>query len=299
MIYLLSGENTYETERQLQEFVTKFDGEVERYDGSELTLEMLPDLFMGVTLFASSRLIIIKNVSSQKSIWNALDEWLEKADGTDVVLVEPKPDKRTKTYKWLQKHAEVSESRELQPYEAEQWLMKTASVQGLLLQQDLARFWVEYIGTDQWRLQNELEKVRLSKREPNQALLRELAEPTPQATSFEVLEAAFAGRRDQLEQLLTVVARSEDPFMFLGLLSSQVYAIALMQTDIHARPDEVAKTVGIHPFVLKKVTPLARTLDQAQLQRLVRQLADLDTHLKSRAVEPWEQIRSVLVALRT
>ena len=35
MIYLLTGENTYEIERQLGELVASFDGDIERLDGAE------------------------------------------------------------------------------------------------------------------------------------------------------------------------------------------------------------------------------------------------------------------------
>lgn len=293
MIHLLSGENTYEIEQHLKQIIVQFQGEVEKYDGSELTLEMLPDLFMGQMLFVTERLIVLKNASENKTVWSVLSDWLEKAGGTDVVLVEGKIDKRTKTYKWLQKNADVFESRSLQPSEAEQWLSKQQPSLG----RDVARFLVGYVGVDQWQLSNELEKLRLSGRELTEELVRELVEPTPQATSFELLDAAFARNHSLMDQRLPVIAHSEDPYKFFGLLSSQIYALALVQAADGRSSNDIAKVSGVHPYVLQKVSTLARQTSRTQLMALVDRLASLDTNLKSRSVDPWVQIRSFLLQI--
>lgn len=297
MIYLLTGENTFESERRLGELVAGFEGDVERVDGSELTPDQLPDLLAGVTLFSTDRLVVIKNASSNKPVWTALGEWFEKGVDNSVVLVERMADKRTKTYKWLEKHAEVVTTKDLQPFEAVKWVEAEAKQRKLELTPDTARFFVDYVGADQWRLSAELDKLALAGKLVDKELIRELVEPTPQATSFELLDAAFAGRRGDVEQLLQTVAREEDPYMFFGLLAGQVYALALAKTAGGKSLDAVAKEAGIHPFVLKKVGGLARGLSVTEVKKIVKQLAELDVNLKSRSVEPWVQIQVFLLSL--
>lgn len=299
MVYLLAGENTYEIEQHLKKIVDQFDEEVEKFDGSELTIDMLPDLFLGQTLFATKRLIIIKNASKNRQVWGVLSEWLTKVGETIVILVEENLDKRTKTYKWLQKNAEVSESRNLNPREAVEWVLRQGNIilKDVTLAKGVAEFLVQYVGVDQWQLLSELEKLRLSGREPSESLIRELIEPTPQATSFELLDAAFAHNHVLLEQHLSVVSRSEDPHMFFGLLSSQIYALALLQSADGRRQNEIAQVAGIHPYVLQKISPLAEQTSREQLSRLINKLANLDTNLKSQAVDPWIQIRSFLLQI--
>ena len=292
MITLLTGDNTYAIEQQLKHIVARFGGEVEKFDGTELSLERLPDVFMGVTLFATERVVVIKNASQNKTVWNDLSDWLEKAGDTGVVLIEPKADKRTKTYKWLQKHAEIVEAKELQSFEAEQWLAKEYGVD-----RAFARFFVDYVGVDQWQLASAFEKLRLSGKDLNEALVRELVEPTPQATSFELLDAAFQGDTRALEDRLAVVAKNEDPYMFFGLLASQVYALAFAKTGEGKNMDMVAKAGSIHPFVLRKLQPIARKITISELRTIVDKLAALDASLKSRPVEPWIQISAYLKSL--
>ncbi len=98
MITLLSGENSFEIDRQLRQIVAEFGGAAEKFDGVELEVRQLPDLLMGMSLFAAQRLVIIRELSANKGVWEVLPEWLERqSEDTHVVLIEPKPDKRTKT----------------------------------------------------------------------------------------------------------------------------------------------------------------------------------------------------------
>lgn len=297
MIYLLTGENTFEIERRLKELVVQFEGDVERVDGEELAIEQLPDLLSGVTLFSSTRLVVIKNASSNKSVWSALGEWFEKGVSNECILVESHPDKRTKTYKWLEKNAEVTTCKELQPFEAVKWVEKEANERGLECTKTAAEFLVDYVGMDQWRLDSELTKLLLSGKTITEDVIRDIAEPTPQATSFELLDAAFRGQTKEMERLFETVSRQEDPYMFFGLLAGQIYALALVKTAKGKRPDDIAKVTGVHPFVIRKVSGLAGMMTLSSLQALTNRLAELDANMKSRSVEPWTQVYSFLRSL--
>lgn len=142
MITLLSGENSFEIDRELKHLVTEFDGRAEKIDGSELELRQLPDFLMGMSLFAEKRLVIIKNLSENKTVWVDFADWLERvSDDIHLVLVEPKPDKRTRTYKDLQKAAELKEFApwgERDSLKAEQWATDEAKRLGFVLNKDLS-----------------------------------------------------------------------------------------------------------------------------------------------------------------
>jgi len=297
MIHLLTGENTFELERQLKELIASFDGDIERVDGEELSVESLPDLLSGATLFSSSRLVVMKDAGKNKPLWATLGDWFEKGVSNDLVLVESHPDKRTKPYKWLEKNAEVTVCKELQPFEAVRWVQDEVKSRGLTPSRGLVEFFVDYVGTDQWRLDSELNKLVLSGKELSEDVIREVVEPTPQATSFELLDAAFRGQIKEMERLFETVSRDEDPYMFFGLLARQVYALALMQTGRGAREDDVAKATGVHPFVLRKVASLAHNMTGTSLKTVTSRLAELDANMKSRPVEPWTQMYSFLRSL--
>lgn len=303
MITLLTGANAYAIRQAVHDrvsemVVTHGPEAVERIDAGALKPGDMPQLLMGASLFSSERLVVIEDLSDNKTVWAGLDELLAGVPAeTTVLLVETHPDKRTKAYKWLQKNADVREFNELDERTASEWLQTEARRNDSDLQPEAARYLVRYVGLDQWRLKGELDKLLLAEEPITNALIQDISEPHPQATAFELLDAAFGGDRDTLERLLTIVSRSEDPYKFFGLLSSQVFALAAVKAAGQRRPDEIAKDLGLHPFVVRKVGSLAGRLDQSKLNNVVETLARGDEQLKTTGAEPWSLIGRMLLTM--
>lgn len=297
MITVLTGANNYAITEALRVKTSAFHGDVERFDGLELEPRQLPDIFAGVSLFSPERMVVVRGASTNRSLWSELEKWIEKVPReTDIVMVEPSPDKRTKTYKLLQKHADIREHGELAEPALVAWIQAVARQWGGKLTPDLARYMVSYIGHDQWRLSNELRKLLLSEKPITRELIAEITEPYPEATAFELLDAVFAGNQARVTELLDLLRQREDPYQFFGLLSSQVAALlALVYAGVR-RPDEVAKDMGVHPFVVKKLSSAARSLGKGRVERLVQQLAQADMKIKSSA-EPWQQLEITLLSI--
>ena len=62
----------------------------------------------GASLFHETRLVVLRQLSEHKELWAKLGEWARDVSAdTTLVLVETKPDKRTKAYKALTRAGEV------------------------------------------------------------------------------------------------------------------------------------------------------------------------------------------------
>jgi DNA polymerase-3 subunit delta len=183
-------------------------------------------------------------------------------------------------------------------FSSAKWVASEAKQQGIDMNTKCIQALVTRVGVDQWQLSGELDKLVLSGQPVTKEKIQQLVESSPQATSFELLDATFRGQDERAENLFAVVSRQEDPYMFFGLLSSQIYAAALMAHARGMSPESVAKAAGMHPFVLKKIQPLAQSLTRQQLRELTLRLAELDSNIKSRSVAPWTQILSFLRSLR-
>lgn len=299
MITVLTGENDFAVKGAVAKIVSSFDGVAEKVDGVGLELKQLPDLLMGTTLFADKRLVVVDGLSKNKAIWEVLDEWLGRvSDDVHLVLVESTPDKRTRTYKWLQKNAQVSESQMLSEPELVKWLQASAQGMGLSLDPKTARFLIDFVGTDQWRLRQDLEKLHLSGQTLTPELIRDIIEPNPQASVFQLLDAVFAGNSSEVERHLQILRGSEEPYRFFGLLANQIYALLLCANAEGRDAQAIAKDAGLHPFVIRKLQPLARKLSRTQQQKIVDTLADLDRQLKSTGSDPWTLIQFGLSNIR-
>lgn len=297
MITLLTGPNSYAIAEAIRERTRIFDGEVEKLDGAELEPRNLPDLFMGASLFSTQRLIVLRGTSANKTLWTELEQWIERVPSeTEIILVETNPDKRTKTYKLLQKHATITEYSEPNEAELAAWLQAQARARGVELQTDLLRYFIGYVGRDQWRLMSEFDKLLLADKPLSKELIQDIAEPYPEATAFELLDAVFSGSESRVNELLALLREREDPYQFFGLLSSQVLALFAIVSGGSRRPDEIARDMALHPFVVRKLGSVANKLGKKSIERLIDALAHADERIKTTGVDPWRQLEITLLA---
>lgn len=298
MITVLTGENTFEITRELERRIADFDGDIERVDGSEIELRQLPDLLTGATLFSSRRLVIIKGLSTNKSVWSDLIDWLPRiGDELHIIFVDNKPDKRTKTYKEIVKVAKVEDfpawtDRDI--YKAEQWIEDEARRQKLVIDKKSIQTLVARVGVDQWQLYHALEKLAVFDVISSQ-LIEETIEANPSENVFSLLDAALKGNFKQVSEMLQTLRMTDDPYMVFGLLSSQVFQLAALA--VSEKPSSaVAKDIGAHPFALQKLAPHADRIGKAGAKKMVSAFANADASLKSTTNDPWLLIERALAS---
>lgn len=299
MISLITGENSFENERALQRLIDKTSVLVERVDGGSLEIKQLPDLLMGATLFAEKRFVVIRNLSENKTLWTDFGSWLPRvSDDIHLVLIEPKPDKRTKTYKDLQKVASVEESKvwtDRDGAKAEQWVVGEAKERGFDLDKKCARFLVTRVGIDQWLLSQALEKLATVE-SISIEVIESLIEANPVENVFNLLETALRGDVYRIREMISTLEVNEDPYRLFGLLSSQGFQLATLSVTDKPSAD-VAKEIGAHPFVLSKLAPHARNLGLSGARKLIGALAEADSGMKTSSAEPWLLIERALIKI--
>ena len=302
MITVLTGENSFEIERALESMASDFNGRVERINADNLCVADLPDLLMGVSLFADKRTIIIRGLSENKAIWPVFGNWLDKiSDDIHLVLAEPKLDKRTVIYKSLKDKVSLREFPALSDrdiYSAEKWVSAEAEKLGFALDKKCAQVLVERIGIDQWQLFHALEKLALVD-SVTPAVISEIIESNPSENAFNLLETAIRGDVQAMQTMLHSLQQTEDVYKLFGLLSVQVFQLAVVFSAESAgqRSNNPAKDFGIHPYVVSKLTPLARKLGKNGISNIVELFAKTDEAMKSSATDGWLLIENCLLKI--
>ncbi|HRJ06705.1 MAG TPA: DNA polymerase III subunit delta [Candidatus Saccharibacteria bacterium] len=300
MIELLTGDNDYELTRAVAERRRGFDGQAERYDAAELTGGQLGDIFAGQTLFAMRRLVILDNPSANSELWSNLETWLGRvSDETHLVLVEPKPDKRTAAFKWLQKHADVSTFTAWTPRDrrlAEQWLAAHAKDQGATLDKTQIHHLIDRVGLDQWALHDAISKLSLLDTVTTEQI-DDIVPMLPSENVFALLETALDGDSTRTVEMLDTLRKTEDAYRVFGLLTSQVLQLALL-TYADGSIKKVAQDTSARPFMLERLVPHAARLGKSQARTIIKRFAESDTRLKSSDADPWTVIETTLLRLR-
>ena len=299
VIYLVVGEDAYKQRQAVNNIKAQVTCEPETYDGAQIDENQLADIIAGATLFSAQRLVIIHELSENKAIWDKLASWVNRVTSdTTLVLLERKPDRRTKTYKTIAKAATVMSVdmwTDRQQFEAVQWAVQRATELGAPLTRSQVVMLVsraihqsEKPGSytiDQQQLENALQSLSALDVVTDESIGAVLPESHADNV-FELLETALSGNVKRTEQLLYNLRTTADPYMTFGLLSSQWVNIAAIKLTT-APLDVLAGELSVSPYVLKKLQPYAQAMSVVIVKQRTRLLAELDTKQKTTGLEPW------------
>ena len=309
MIYLIHGENTYVQEQELQKITQTVGLAPERIDVDILTLNALADIVRGGSLFTEKRLVVIRELSSDATLFSKLAEWAgEVPDETTIVLLERKLDKRTKAYKAIIKAAKVIAADPLTERDmrmAEEWLNKLATQRSVPISLGQVRQMIErslIAGekvssriVDQMQLAHALKALAGAKEITDDMIATVL----PQAigdTVFDMLDIAAHRESVRLNTLLADMARTEDGHRVLAMLSGQWAQLVAVAT-LGSASQSIATELGLHPFVAKKMQETAGQFVMNDIRTLTQLIADLDADTKTSHVTPWDAVYRFLYAI--
>lgn len=311
MIVVLTGENIFALRQTLQKLIDESGLTLESYEASSLEQSQLIDILQGQSLFSEQRLVVIDEADREKSLWASLKDILPAANpDTTVVLVSTAPDRRTATYKWLQKNARVVDHPQWRggdTGQAERWLKEYADQQGVKLPADIIREMVSRATRsaddgkpviDQQQLANATLQLSYSQGGITTEGLDAVLASSVHENIFELLTAALDGESGVVQVMVDHLSLSEDGHRAMGLLASQVTNLAAVAlADKSTSIDQIAQEVGAHPFALRQMTSRARRLSRARLASIVEAIAGADLRLKRSEAEPWVLIRTALLAI--
>lgn len=300
MITVLTGDNDFESRHALKVLEASFSGTPEYIDGAAVTLSGLPDILMGLSLFAEERLVIIDQLSASSAVWTKLPDWLPRiSDTIHLVLKEPTLDKRTVTYKALKAVADIQTftawtSRDA--VKAETWLVHYAREQGVDISRQAAKHLVARVGFDQWGLSAAVEMLHLSEADQvTESLIDAVIVPSAEENAFSLMEDALNGKTEAVVRSLRSLELSEEPHRLMALILSQ--AFSLLAAVIAPSAADPAKDFGIHPFVLSKLRRFSSSIGSGGALRVVELCAQADVDLKSSRADPWVLVERLLVKI--
>ena len=287
--------------RALEKLAQDFAGDLTRVDGSDIAYERLVELTSSLSLLAEKRMVVIRDLSSNKTVWATFGERLDRvSEDTQVVLVEPGVDKRTGTYKKLQKVADVrtfAAWTDRDTGKAETWAIEQAKQLGIGMDKKSAQLLVRRVGTDQWQLYHALEKLGVLD-VVNPEVIESVIEAQPSENVFELLDAALRGDAAKIAKTIRGLQLSEDPYRVLALLSSQGFQFAALAVADEP-PAQVAKDIGAHAFALSRMSSHAARLGRRGAKKVIAALAEADTDSKSTATDTWLLIERALMKIAT
>lgn len=304
MIIVLTGENTYSRNAVLGQLVNAFikehgDFGLERLDGEEVEYDRMREALESLPFLASKKLVILRAPSANKQFVENAERLLSAVgDEIDVIVIEPKLDKRSVYYKFLKKLPGFQELNELDENGLSAWLSREAKHSGGVLSLADARHLVGRVGANQQLLANELQKLLAYDANITKQSIDLLVEPTPQSSIFDLLDAAFAGRAEVVMRLYDEQRRAKvEPQQIIAMIAWQLHVLALIKAAGDRDSTTIAKDAKINPYVVRKSASAVRGLSAATLKQYIHEALVLDTRLKSEALDADDATRHYLLML--
>lgn len=304
MIVTLTGANDFERSSQLDELVAEFiakhtDMAVERFDGEETETDRMIGAIQSLPFLTARKLVVLREPSKQKAFAEAIETTAKNVpESTDVVILEPKLDKRLGYYKTLKKLTDFRDFPEMDSNGLARWASEYAKGQGGSLSLPDARFLIDRVGIQQLTVQHEIDKLLLYDPQITRNTIEAMTDSTPQSTVFELLDAAFAGRVAQAQALYQEQrALRTEPQAIVAMLAWQLHSIVAVKLAGTRSGQEIATQARLNPFVVRKTQALTKRLTLERIRRMVAELLELDTRLKSQPIDADEALQLYLLRL--
>ena len=298
MTTLLAGNNSYARNQALQSLKSDHE-QANRYDGNDLSVAELIQQLEGQSLFSESQLIIIDELSGNKVATEDIELIIGAAvDGNDLVLVEQSIDKRTKFYKTLKKQAEFVDCSPLKPDQAANFVREFASECGATISAAAARHLVERVGSEQQLLASEVDKLSVGQGEITISQIDELSPPSLEDSVFSLTDELAAGQLDRaIKMYRELRLGGSSPPDIVGVLAWQLEIVAIIAASPTSNQQDVAKSSGVHPFVVKKNWRLASGISFASVKAAISDMLEADIATKSSSTPDDEIVEDLLIRL--
>lgn len=304
MIITLAGANSFALRRRLNELVRKFvakHGELalERIDAEEAENASVEEAILAPTFLSERKMVIVRNGSANKSFAEHIEQIISSIPpSTHLILYEPAIDRRTAYFKVLKSKTKFEEFAQLDKNRLSKWLVEEAKNQDAKLTFSDANYMVERLGENQELLFNELAKLALYNSEISRANIDLLTDPTPQSKVFDLLDAAFAGRKARaLELYADQRAQRVEPQAILAMIAWQLQLLAVIKFAEDRNTGEIAKDSGINPYPLTKAKGLAERLSEQKLREMTDEASEMDLKSKTTSYDLDEALKTYITTL--
>ncbi|MEF2175055.1 MAG: hypothetical protein V3575_01180 [Candidatus Absconditabacteria bacterium] len=320
-IHLFVGEEQYGLNKKLslwkKAFGEKYGKEnIYVFHSNDLDVSGLINSVFGGGLFQDKKFIIVyglpKDTNSSNKMRESTFAELEKKlvdhinkIPKDVILVfvSYSPDKRTKAYKFMLNHVNVSEFKPLSDKQAIEFVNNNL---GKLTNNELSNYIFLKVGNNMYNLNNEITKLKTYCTEKNILILnKDLVDKIiysgVEANNFEVLDNIFFNKIKAFELIDQIRLSDQDRFQFLGMLywglKIIIQIVDLYESGIRDSR-EIMGIMKVAPFVvsknLKNIDKYIQVKDQ--LKTKFKDLVNLDTSIKTGKIPPeifWLEIKRI------
>jgi DNA polymerase-3 subunit delta len=301
-IFLLYGNDEFAIARKLKDFDSDFsdptsaDMNTARLDARSMSEDDLGNAVNAMPFLAKRRLVVLANPSlkyNNPATRKKFLEFIEKTPDTARLVMHESVDPRDAEKHWLVKWAEKNEKLiQARPFmlprlkDMTGWIVNETKNQGGKIDPRAAEMLKEMVGVDTRQAGMEIAKLLAYvnwDRPINSQDVEAVCVVTSEQSVFDFVDALANGNGKSAQHLLHRLLETEDEFSLWGMVVRQFRLLIQAREILDGRgnKDDVARALGVHPFVAEKATQQASRFSMASLEAIYHRLLNIDERVKT------------------
>lgn len=304
-VIFLFGNDEFAMARRVSEFTADFpdassaDMNTARLDARTVTADDLNNAVNAMPFLAKRRLVILANPSAKFTAPDArrkFEEFLEKVPDTARLVmyefVEPREADKHWLVKWADKHGALIQTIAFMSPRLKEmagWVINETKRQNGGIEPAAAGKLAEMVGADTRQAAQEIAKLLAYvnwARPVKVTDVEAVSILTAQQSVFDFVDALAVGDGKLAQKLLHRLLENEEAFSLWGMVVRQFRLLLQAREIMDARgsKDDVARALGVHPFVAEKTTGQAKRFSLAALEKIYHKLLEIDEAAKTSQV---------------
>lgn len=219
-----------------------------------------------------------------------LIDFIEQYDGETLVVLDvfnEKLDERKKLVKTVKKNARLNKIEQMTEQEMKQWIKSYLNEQYKDIKEDALVTFIELTGIQFNIIKAELDKLILfigDEAVINKQDVKDIVSRSLEQNVFLLTEYIQKGKKEHSINLLKdLINMKEEPIKLLALITSnyRLYYQCKILANKHYSEQQIAKTIGVHPYRVKLALRMVRNLSLERLLSTINLCAETDYDLKS------------------
>jgi DNA polymerase III subunit delta len=301
-LFFLFGNDEFAISRKLKDFDSDFtdptsaDMNTARLDARSMSENDLNTSVNAMPFLAKRRLVLLANPSAKYNnppTRKKFLEFIEKApDTTRVVLyesIDPRDAEKHWLVKWAEKNSKLIQTKAFMLPRLKDmtgWIINETKSQGGQIEPRAAEMLKDRVGVDTRQAGMEIAKLLAYINWARQIKVEDVEAVcvvTSEQSVFDFVDALSNGNGKSAQHLLHRLLESEDPFSLWGMVVRQFRLLIQAREILDGRgnKDDVARALGVHPFVAEKTTGQAGRFSMESLESIYRKLLRVDEGVKT------------------
>lgn len=304
MIIFLYGTDTFRSREQLKKMIEKFKTDrdpqgfnIARVDVQKEGGRKVLEQALALPFLAEKRMMVIENLLISKE-QDTREEFLKRIEEKTLpetnilVFWEGESVFKAKDAKALferllkEKYAQKFDA--LLPLQLEAWIRTECEARGGNMANNVLSYLVQHAGVDIWRLSSLIDQLIAYKNGLEITIpdVRLFLDEKVDDNIFNLVDAIVGKRPKHVFAMIEEQYRLGKDAGYLFAMILRQFRIFLEIRDLFDREDEprtdqLAKRLGLHPFVVKKSLPLVRRYTMAELKAMYDELLRIEIENKT------------------